>query len=113
MPSEGTSAEQGGLGKVGRGLDAEGYKNAEVLHIFFTSTFTGKTALHEYLGPDTKGKVRSKEKLLPMEEGQVRAHLKEPDIHKFIQPGGMYPQELAELVDVIVRPSLIILEGSW
>lgn len=48
-----------------------------------------------------------------MEEGQVRAHLKEPDIHKFIQPGGMYPQELAELADVIVRPSLIVLEGSW
>lgn len=47
-------------------------KETEVLKAIFTSVFTSKTHLQKSEGPETKGKVLSKEGLSLLEEDQVR-----------------------------------------
>jgi len=47
-------------------------EEAAVLNVFFTSIFTSKTVLQEPQAPATRGKGRSKEDVLLVEEDQGR-----------------------------------------
>lgn len=40
-------------------------------------------------------------------------HLNKPDILKSVEPDSLHPQVLRELVDVTLRPLLIIFARSW
>lgn len=55
-----------------RALVTHGMEEAEVLNAIFMSVFTSKTHLQKSEGPETKGKVWSKEDLPLLEEDQVR-----------------------------------------
>ena len=46
-------------------------------------------------------------------ENHVREHLNKPDILKSTEPDRLHPQVLRDLVDVTVRPLLIIFARSW
>lgn len=84
---------------------------AKLLISFFTSLFNGKTSLQESQASGSRVKVQSNKDWLPVEEDQVWDHLNKPDIHRSIEPAGMYPWVLRELADVSVNSLLIISES--
>lgn len=53
-------------------LVTKAMEEAEVLNAFFTSVFTCKTRLRESRGPESNGKVWSKEDL--EEEGEIKEY---------------------------------------
>ena len=48
-----------------------------------------------------------------VEEDKLREDLSKLVICKSMGPGGMHPQMLWEMADVIARPLLIIFDLSW
>ena len=71
-------------------LVKQNMEGAEVLNAFFTSVFTGKTALQESKALDTRGEVWRKEDLHLVREDQVREHLSKLDICRPMDPDGVH-----------------------
>ncbi|KFO10003.1 hypothetical protein N312_01817, partial [Balearica regulorum gibbericeps] len=46
-------------------------------------------------------------------EDQVQEYLRNLKVHKSMEPEGMHPWVLRELVDEVARPLFIIFEKSW
>lgn len=48
-----------------------------------------------------------------VEDNWVSTHLLKLAVHKYMDPDGIHPPVLNELVDITARPLSIIFEMSW
>lgn len=81
-----------------RDLMTKDMERTGVFHVFFVSVFTGKTILQESKALETDRKVWNREYLLLIEMDHVSKDLNNLNIHIFMEPSGMHPWILRELL---------------
>lgn len=101
-----TTGHVGPLQNEADHLVTEDTKAAKLLNAFFVSVHTTGDCLQELQTPEAPEEGRTK-----IDEGCITDQLSHLDIHKFLGPDGMYPQVLAQLVEVI-KPLSIIFDKS-
>ena len=85
-------------------------KEAEVLNDFFASVFIGKCCSHTTQVAIGKGRAWVNEELPTDGTEQVRDHLRNMKMHKFMEPMELHPQILRELEYEVAKPLSIISE---